>query len=490
MSSPVPVVGAARVARLVGDVSASRPAYRALADALRRAVADGRVPVGARVPSERELTAALAVSRTTVSRAYDLLREGGYLVSRRGSGTVTTLPHGEPDRATGGLYFREVADGIIDLTCAATRAPAGILEAYERAMERLPAYLAGPGYLPVGVPELRDVIAQRYTARGLPTTADQVLVTSGSLAATGVAIRSVVRHGDRVVVENPSYPNTADALVGAGARLTALAVDPEGWDLDEADSLLRRTRPRAAVLIPDFHNPTGALLDDGGRQRLAASLAAAGTVAVVDESVVEIDLSGGAPLPRPFAAHAPSTLLVGGASKSHWGGLRAGWLRVPAGSLREHVEARVVGDLGAPVLEQLVLLELLRERPTPAPEHLDALRTSRAALAAALHRALPDVRFTVPRGGLSLWCALPDDLSATALAGAAEDEGLVVAPGPRFAVHGGLDGRLRLPHALPPNTLEEAVRRLAAAAERVRAGTRSSSRTPRRSPSERRPIVA
>ena len=89
-----PTVSAARTARLVGALAAGRPAYRALADALRLAVADGRIAVGTRLPSERELTAALDVSRTTVTRAYAVLRESGYLTSRRGSGSVATLPTG------------------------------------------------------------------------------------------------------------------------------------------------------------------------------------------------------------------------------------------------------------------------------------------------------------------------------------------------------------------------------------------------------------
>ena len=92
MSTTLPTVSAARTARLVGDVSLARPAYRALADALRVAVADGRIAVGTRLPSERELTGALGLSRTTVSRAYEVLRDTGYLVSRRGSGSVATLP--------------------------------------------------------------------------------------------------------------------------------------------------------------------------------------------------------------------------------------------------------------------------------------------------------------------------------------------------------------------------------------------------------------
>ena len=94
-----PTVSAARTARLVGTLGAGRPAYRALADALRLAVADGRIAAGTRLPSERELTGALDVSRTTVTRAYALLRETGYLTSRRGSGSVATLPAGGAQRA-------------------------------------------------------------------------------------------------------------------------------------------------------------------------------------------------------------------------------------------------------------------------------------------------------------------------------------------------------------------------------------------------------
>ncbi|QIM21301.1 PLP-dependent aminotransferase family protein [Phycicoccus sp. HDW14] len=487
MNASAPTVSAARTARLVGDLATSRPTYRALADALRLAVADGRIPAGTRLPSERDLTGPLGVSRTTVTRAYDVLRETGYLTSRRGSGSVATLPAGTLRRGTGGLFPADVADGVIDLTCAATRAPAGVVEAYERAVARLPAYLCGAGYLTHGVPDLREAIAQRYRDRGLPTSADDVLVTSGAVAGLGVVVRALLRPGDRVVVEDPSYPNTVDALRAAGARLRPLVVDPDGWDVEEAERTLTAAAGRAAVLIPDFHNPTGALMPDEQRARLAHRLRTTGTTPVVDESIVEVDLDGGAAV-LPFAAHAPEAVSIGSSSKSHWGGLRTGWVRAPRGALRSLVEARVSGDLGAPVLEQLVLAELMQRSPGLTAERRTDLVASRTALAEALAAELPDVRFRVPRGGLSLWCELPVGLSSTALTAAAEDEGLLVAAGPRFAVEGGLDRWLRLPHPLPPATMTEAVRRLARAAERVRSGRAAPG--PARVARPGRPLVA
>ena len=464
-----PSVSAARTARLVGTLAPGRPAYRALADALRLAVADGRIAAGTRLPSERELTAALDVSRTTVTRAYAVLRESGYLTSRRGSGSVASLPSGRRSRGAGSLFPADVEDGVIDLTCAATRAPAGVVEAYERAVQQLPAYLGGAGYLTLGVPELREVIAARYTERGLPTSADEVLVTSGAVAGLGVVMRALVRHGDRIVVENPTYPNSVDALRHTGARLVPLAMDPDGWDVAEASRVVRGAGATAAVLIPDFHNPTGALMSDTDRATLARALRAARTVPVVDETVAEVWLDVDGPLPLPFAAHDPRTVSVGSSSKSHWGGLRTGWVRAPRSVLPSLVEARVTTDLGAPVLEQLVLLELMRTSPGLTPERRADLLASRDALTTALAERLAEVGFTVPGGGLSLWCELPEGVDSTRVAQAAEDVGLLVAAGPRFSVAGGLSRRLRLPYVLPPQTMTDAVARLALAVEAVRA---------------------
>jgi DNA-binding transcriptional MocR family regulator len=490
MSAPLPAVSAARTARLVGDIGATRPAYRALAHALRVAVADGRIAVGTRLPSERELTGALGVSRTTVSRAYDVLRESGYLVSRRGSGSVTTLPSAARRRPTASLLPADAAEDVIDLTCAATRAPAGVVEAYERAVAELPGYLAGAGYLTLGVPALREALAARYTERGLPTDPDDVVVTSGAVAGINVVARALVRHGDRVVVENPGYPNTLDVLRSVGARLTALPMDPDGWDVDGVVRTVGSAGARAALLVPDFQNPTGALMSDEDRARVAGALGSAGTVPVVDETIVEVDLAGGG-MPLPFAAHSAATVTVGSASKSHWGGLRTGWVRAPRrGGTAALVESRASSDLGAPVLEQLVLLELMRASAGITEERRASLAASRDATAAALAENLPDVRFTVARGGLSLWCELPPGLDANGLAVAAEDEGLLVAAGPRFAVDGGLERWLRIPHVLPPDVMTDAVARLSRAAERVRAGSGGRASALRRTGRPGRGLVA
>ena len=467
MSSSVSPPG---VAALVGECDRS-PAYAGLAEALRQLIGDGRIALGTRLPSERELTATLAVSRTTVTRAYAALREVGYAEARVGAGTFTRVPSGRTRALDKALLPRPGDADAIDLSCAATSAPGGVGAAYADAVAELPAYLSGHGYFVAGVPELQQAIAASYDERGLPTDPEQVLVTPGALSAAAIVAQAFTGPGDRALVESPCYPNAVDAIRHSGARIVPSPVDPDRWDLDATAAVLRQTAPRLAYLIPDFQNPTGHLMSDEQRAVLAGHLAATRTIAVVDEAHQALALEG-QPMPLPFAAHSPAAITIGSASKSYWGGLRLGWLRAPHEHVERLVDARLGLDLGSPVLEQLVLGRLLAQREAVVGEHRARLREQRDALVAALRRTLPTWSFHVPSGGLALWCQLPRSM-ATDLAVEAERHGVIVAPGPVFAAEGGLDRFVRIPWTRPADELEEAVRRLAVAWEVVTSETGS-----------------
>jgi DNA-binding transcriptional MocR family regulator len=260
-------------------------------------------------------------------------------------------------------------------------------------------------------------------------------------------------------VESPTYPNATDALRHAGARLVPSEVDPEGWDLAAVAATLRQAAPRLAYLIPDFQNPTGHLMTDAQREEYAGHLRRSRTVAVVDEAHQALALEG-QPMPRPFAAYAPDAITIGSASKSFWGGLRLGWIRAPREQMERLTRARISLDLGAPVLEQLVLARLLGDADAVLAANRGRLREQRDALAAAVRDRLSEWSFHLPAGGLALWCRLPATLG-TAVASEAERHGVIVAPGPVFAAEGGLDGFVRIPWTRPVDELVEAVRRLA-----------------------------
>lgn len=475
-----------RLVELIGAFERT-PAYVGLADALTVLIGDGRIALDVRLPSERDLSAELGVSRTTVTRAYALLVESGFAVATRGAGTFTRVPGGR-SRAHDQALTPSPHAGLIDLTCAAATAPPGVAEAYAAAAAELPAYLGGHGYFPVGLPALQAAIAATYDARGLPTRPEQIMVTSGALAAAAIAAQALVGRGDRVLVETPTYPNGAEALRRAGGRLVAVPVEPDGWDLDGMVATVRQTRPASAYLMPDFQNPTGLVMSGPERERLGTALTRAGTVAIVDEAHQGLALDG-QEMPPPFACFAPGAVTIGSASKMLWGGLRLGWLRAPDGpSMERIVGSRLSVDLGSPLIEQLALLRLL-EDPAVRAAHLQRLRTQRAALVAALGERLPEWEFRVPAGGLCLWCRLPVP-AASSLIAAAEHAGLAIAPGPIFGVDGGLERFVRIPYARPEAELVAAVEILAEVWPGVRARRTSEASGARAGRAPDRVIVA
>ena len=462
-------ITARRVATLVGEFD-RRPAYAGLADALVLLIGDGRIPAETRLPSERELTEALGVSRTTVTRAYAGVRDAGYAEARQGSGTFTRVPGGPARAHDRALLPRQSDRAAIDLNCAAPFAPPEIAAAYTEAATRLPAYLGGHGYFPAGLPELQAAIAALYVARGLPTPPEQVMVTPGALSGVSIVAEALASRGDRVLVDTPGYPNAAERLRNAGARLATTEVDPDRWDLDATATRLRQVAPRLAYLIPDFQNPTGLLMSDAERERYAAELRRHDVTAIVDESHQMLALDG-QEMPSPFAAYAADAITVGSTSKAFWGGLRVGWVRAPLDQVERLTSARVTLDLGVPVMEQLAVLRLLEDPEPVLRDHRARLREQRDALAAAVAEALPDWRFRLPTGGLSLWCELPGPGRGlgTAVADEAEREGVIIAPGPVFAPDGGLDRFVRIPYTRRTDELELAVAGIASAWARVSA---------------------
>lgn len=455
MSQPVQrVLGARRTAELVGDFDRS-PAFRGLAESLRMLISDGRIPRGVRLPSERELVEAVGVSRTTVSRAYAELRDHGYLTSRQGSGWVASLPAGRGHRGDPLLPSGDLPSDKIDLTVAALLPGPGVLAAYERAVAELPAYLAGTGYYPSGLPVLREAVAATYDARGLPTRPEQIVVVPGALAGVAVAAHALTSIGERVLLETPSYPNAIACMRSRGARI--VGADAEDW-VDSMTRTLHQTRPAAAYLIPDFHNPTGALRDDDERAAVARELERTSTTAIIDESIVQLGLDVDA-MPAPFARHLPSAISVGSMSKPYWGGLRIGWLRVPLGLVDDIVRTRIALDLGVAPLEQLVGADLLANGADLLTHRRRQLRESRAAAVAAIAEHLPDWEVPTPPGGLALWCRLPEPLSSALVPHAAERD-VLLAPGPSFAPEGGLNCYVRIPYGQPAPVLTEALARV------------------------------
>jgi DNA-binding transcriptional MocR family regulator len=438
--------------------SRSGPAYLGLADAIRLLIVDGRLPVGARLPSERSFADALRVSRTTVTAAFAQLRDDGYLNARRGARSTTALP-------VAPAVHTETTPPTVSLAAAALSAPAAaVMEAFVDATRDITPYLHEVGHELVGVSALRQAVAERYCERGLPTEPDEVLVTTGALHALNLILTTYVQPGDRVLVEQPTYHGALTSITTAGARPVPVAMTEQGWELDAVQAAISQLAPNLAYLIPDNQNPTGLSMPAADRKRLARIITESRTRTVVDETILDMWLDQ--PMPAPLAAEMTTrrdlVLTIGSMSKSFWGGLRVGWIRAERATIATIAALRPSIDMGTPVLEQFVAARLLRHRDEVLPERREILRARRALLQSLLGRHLPDWQSTPGVGGMSLWVRLPAPMS-TALSAAASRLGLDLPAGPRFGVDGTLERFVRVPYALPEEQLTEAVELLARA---------------------------
>lgn len=432
--------------------SRSGPSYQALADGLRMLIVDGRLPVGSRMPSERALADALRVSRTTITAAYTELGESGYLLARRGARSTVALPR---------TMISEPSDApaAINLAAAALAAPASaVQEAFTEAARESVAYLQQTGHEMRGVLSFRTAIAERYCARGLPTTAEQIMVTSGAQHAIALILATYVQPGDRVLVEQPTYHGALTAIGTAGARPVPVAMTRDGWELDALHAAIRQLAPTLAYLVPDNHNPTGFSMRPADRKRISDIIAETRTRTVVDETLTDVWLDE--PMPAPVAASMSSRtdllITIGSMSKSFWGGMRIGWIRAEPSVLATIRAIRPSIDLGTSVVEQLAAARLLRNRDEVLPERREILRGRRALLLSLLEQHLPEWRPLPGTGGMSLWVQLPAPVSS-AMCASASRLGVELPPGPRFGVDGTLERFVRIPFALPEDELTRAV---------------------------------
>lgn len=462
------ITGTARLVEVLGDwSSASAPLYRSLARALAGTIERGELAVGDRLPSERALGAAVAVSRGVAVAAYDLLVAEGLVERRVGSGTFVTGPAGAaapPGREGSSLVARLVdratTTEVVDLSISALIDPSGVPDVAVRLDD-----LADVAHDPWGLPDLRGRVAERLGAIGLASQPEQVVITTGAQQGLSIAAGCWVRPGDEVVVDDPTYPGALAAIVAAGAVPVPVAVDRDGPVLAELEVALRR-RPALAYLQSGVHSPTGGRLSAHRRDRIARLVVEHRVPLVEDHALFALDWADRRAL-APVAARIPDhpVAVVGSYSKRFWAGLRVGFVRAPAPVARRLVRVKATHDLGSSAVSQLAALRLLDH---PHHDRFVAERNARLAERSSLLRALlaehlPSWRTSVPDGGLSLWVRLPEPVAAR-FAEVALRHGVAVASADGLTARPELHrDRLRVSFAPSEAELAEAVLRLQAA---------------------------
>ncbi|GAA0586437.1 aminotransferase class I/II-fold pyridoxal phosphate-dependent enzyme [Kribbella sandramycini] len=474
---------AAALAEQIGPRLSARTGglYRRLADEIAGLIGSAELPVGARLPAERRLAEALAVSRSTVVAAYDELRARGLVDSRRGSGTTVARSASRGRSRTdkrmpagyGDSLFHRIAVGpgeVISLTYAVDPGlPELTDELTALAREDLPALLDDVGYHPRGLEVLRERVAEHFTDGGLPTSPDEIVVTTGAHQAIELVTRMYLRTGAAVLIEQPSWPGCFDLFGAAGGRVVGVPLDDAGIRPDLLAAACAEHSPAMLFVMPTFHNPTGRLMSANRRRQVAEIAAKYGVVVVEDNAYASWDPAG-PEIPPPLAAYAPDeaeVLTIGSVSKAVWGGLRIGWIRAPRPLAERLARHKALADLGSPLIDQALTARMLPRLTQLTAERARTATQRKKVMGQLLTERLPDWEWQEPVGGSALWIRLPD-VDARVFAQVALRHGVEVVAGRAMDPTGEHDDHLRVPFAYPEPVLADAVGRLAAAWRELR----------------------
>ena len=466
------------------------PLYLQIEEALRRAILSGTFAAGDKLPSTRSLAAKLSVSRLTVENAYAELTAKGLLQQRRGSGAY--VDHLQPVALPQPPLLREpfplerfttatsrldgypdipLPEHIINFAAGVGSSKVFPLEEFRKILlsilsrhaEEAFSYGDYCGYYP-----LRDTLGRILTTQGIPTRAEQVLITNGSQHAISLIFQTLLQPGDTVIVEEPTYAEALGLLRLHRINIVSVPSDRHGMCVDLLPALIEQHRPKMIYTIPNFNNPTGRCLSETRRHRLLALAQQAGLVILEDDFVGDLRYNGKS-LPSLRALAAPGTVIyVSTFSKMLLPSMRIGYLVADSEhylrlSTLKHVDSFTSSNLIQRALDAFVTVGRYEKQLRRAGR---VYRLHRDTMVAALQRHLPaGCRFEVPEGGLFIWLQLPDSLTTAALMPTAWQQGVTFARGECFHADEarGAQG-LRLNFAAnTPELIEEGIARLSRA---------------------------
>ncbi|MFD1936762.1 MULTISPECIES: PLP-dependent aminotransferase family protein [Nonomuraea] len=316
-----------------------------------------------------------------------------------------------------------------------------------------------------GDPALRDLLARRLTTRGLRTSGDELLVTTGSQQAISLVATALVEPGDVVLVEEPTYLAALQCFRLAGARIVPVRSDEDGLDPDALREIAERERPTLLYLVPTFANPTGRTLTGPRRHAVAELAASHGFWILEDDPYGELRYRGEALPPLSSYPGAENTsIYLGSLSKIGAPGLRLGWLRAPAQLLRALTIAKQATDLHTSTIDQSAAARYLTATDLDARIRTltDAYRPRRDAMIEGLAGIAPQgTTWTDPDGGMFIWVRLPDGVDTTQLLRRALTHDVAFVPGAPFYPAEPDPSTLRLSFSTyRPEDITEGMRRL------------------------------
>jgi 2-aminoadipate transaminase len=462
------------------DPSANEPLYKQIFEQIAARIRSNAFPAGFRLAPTRDLARELSTHRNTVVRAYVDLEHAGFVTSVVGRGTFVApqrspaparapaasgaMPWSsllartavaEPLGRFGRLAARPSDKTAVNLT---RMQPSADLLPHELLRRCIDHVLRTKGadtlsYAPAdGLPRLRGLIAEDLARQGVPATAEDIVVTTGSQQALDLIARALVNPGDPFLVDPTTYIGALNLLTLAGARVLPIASDDEGPDLAALERHAR-SGVKGIYLMPNAHNPTTATTSAERRAALVAWSRQNSVPLIEDDYGADLSLDGD-PSPPPMRALDGDVIYIGTFSKRLIPALRVGFIVCPKALKPTLVAIKHAMDLGTSVLLQYALAEFLERGYLRAHLNrtLPEYRARRDALERGLTAHLPrGMSWRSPSRGLVLWLPLSDRYQPEDVFEEARRRGVLVSPSTLQAVDDRSERGLRLTFCAEPS---------------------------------------
>ncbi len=446
------------------DKNSKVPAYEQLRKQVRQLVEDGLLAAGTRLPSVRDLARKLGVSVKTVRTAYDELAAENIIETRHGSGTFVTA---HPTVAMGtNLRTREEMGGPLSelppmrwepfdfksefFMMPPPRNPAKLIRftqaspdpalfPFDRIKQVATNMLWDPKefFFDIGHPQgfqpLVEHLEREMALAGVPMAQGEndIIITGGFQRALSLVLGLVLRPGQKVAIESPSYSGILNLLLAQRIEFEPIPVDASGMDTDYLASVLQQGEVKAIITIPTYHNPTGVVMSQARREHLLRLAARHRTPIIEDDWGRHLRYEGEAPQPLKALDPGGYVIHLGTFSKCFLPGLRIGWLTTPAALSVPMLRSKVGADSSDSFFLQVLLHEFISKGhfTKHVRRSVKEYKRRRNTMVKALKECLPaSCHFHVPTGGLTIWLSLPPGIMSLPLLSLARQAGVDFVP--------------------------------------------------------------
>lgn len=467
------------------DRQAKKAIYKQLAEYIEKGIADGTFPPDKPLPSERYLASALSLNRSTVVNAYDELESMGLIERNRGSGTTISkdiwgitkkrIPSWNryieagsflPSQPVTQKIRKEAVEHKLINLASGELSEELFPKSFLSEITSTRSFIGSLGYdHPLGNEILRNTLTKHVKkSRGIETNPSSILITSGAQQALHLIVQCLLKPGDTIAIEDPSYNYNLPIFKSAGIKIHYLPVDKDGMNPEDLLSLYKKHRIKMIFLNPYFQNPTGSLLNKKKKEAILDISSKFGIPVVEDDPYSLTAFSGDKISTLKSMDRNGNVLYISSLSKIVASGLRIGWIIGPTSVIERLSDAKQQVDFGHSSYTQWIANDFLESENfhIHIKSLIKELEKRRDKIIKSLDTYLKDqVEYSIPQGGIHIWCKILKNYNEIQLLEESIKRGVIYVPGSTL---GSKDGFVRFTFAKEDeDSIDEGIKRFAEA---------------------------